>query len=131
VIGELEIKEVGVETDGVEVEIKEALETKDPAADQDTGGAEVKNAEVTAEILTDIAIVTPEPRAGTVVAVGPGRMSIDMKTRIPMPPLQIGQKVVVGAGRGEKVLLEGQLAQEGNLYLFRADELLGYCEMEE
>jgi len=77
------------------------------------------------------AFVTPEPRAGTVVAVGPGRMSIDMKTRIPMPPLQIGQKVVVGAGRGEKVLLEGQLAQEGNLYLFRADELLGYCEMEE
>ena len=55
-IGELEIKEAGVETDGVEVEIKEALETKDPAADQDTGGAEVKNAEVTAEILTDIAI---------------------------------------------------------------------------
>ena len=37
----------------------------------------------------DEAFIAPEPRAGTVVAVGPGRRSWDGNVLIPMPPLRV------------------------------------------
>jgi len=72
--------------------------------------------------------VKPKPRAGTVVAVGPGRRSGDGCVIIPMPPLTVGQKVVVGADKGEKVVLDGEAARESTHFLFRVEELFGYCE---
>ena len=63
-----------------------------------------------------------KPRAGTVVAVGPGARSFDGNKMIPMPPIKPGMKVVAGANRGEKVVLEGQSEQEATHYLFRVDE---------
>ena len=64
----------------------------------------------------------PEPRAGTVVSVGPGRMCGNGSKRMPMPALVPGQRVVAGAGLGEKVVLDGQSAQEATHFLFRIDE---------
>ena len=70
----------------------------------------------------DEAFIAPEPRAGTVVAVGPGRRSWDGNVVIPMPPLSVGQKVVVGADRGERVVLEGESASEATHFLFKINE---------
>ena len=72
--------------------------------------------------------VDPGPRAGTVVAFGPGRRSNDGKAICPMPPLKVGQKIVVGRQMGEKVVLDGESNAEATHYLFRIDELVGYCE---
>ena len=46
----------------------------------------------------------------------------------PMPPLKPGQKVVVGASAGEKVILEGESTQDASHFLLRVDELMGFCE---
>lgn len=66
--------------------------------------------------------VKPKPRAGKVVAMGPGRMQGDGNGRLPMPQLEIGQKVVVGAESGEKVVLDGQSEADATHFLFRVDE---------
>ena len=68
------------------------------------------------------AFVKPEPRAGTVVSWGPGRLSEDGKELIPMPPLSVGQKIICGAEKGERVVLDGQSVGEATHYLFRVDE---------
>lgn len=68
------------------------------------------------------AFVKAEPRAGTVVAWGPGRLSYDGSTLIPMPPLSVGQKIVCGAEKGERVVLDGESMGDATHYLFRIDE---------
>lgn len=68
------------------------------------------------------AFVKPAPRAGVVVAVGPGRRSADGNMVIPMPPLTPGQKVVCGTGKGERVVLDGEATNDATHYLFRVDE---------
>ena len=70
----------------------------------------------------DEAFVKPEPRAGTIVAVGPGRRTGNGNAVIPMPPLKVGQRVIVGADRGERVVLKGQAVSEATHYLFRTEE---------
>lgn len=70
----------------------------------------------------DEAFVKPQPRAGTIVAIGPGRRSNNGKQVIPMPPFKVGQKVVVGAEKGERVQLDGQSVAEATHYLFRTEE---------
>lgn len=70
----------------------------------------------------DAEFTLPEVRAGVVVAVGPGALASDGST-IPMPPLEIGQKIVVGPTKGDRVQLEGQSLQEATLYLFKAEDV--------
>jgi co-chaperonin GroES (HSP10) len=74
----------------------------------------------------DDAFLAPEPRAGTIVSVGPGRTAGD-GTTIPMPDLKVGQKIVVGPAKGKRVKLDGQLESEATLFLFTPDEIWGPC----
>lgn len=75
----------------------------------------------------DDAFAAPEPRAGTILAIGPGRVSED-GTKIPMPDLKVGQKIVVGPSKGEQLKLENVADSESTLFLFRPDEIWGPCE---
>ena len=72
--------------------------------------------------------VQAKPRAGKVVAVGPGRRSYDGDKILPMPQLVPGQTVVVGADLGERVVLDGEATNDATHYLFRVEELFGYCD---
>ena len=70
----------------------------------------------------DAEFLLPECRAGVVVALGPGRLAPD-GSRIPMPPISVGQKVIVGPAKGERVELYGQSLQESSLFLFTPEEV--------
>ena len=70
----------------------------------------------------DDAFVKPAPRVGTIVSVGPGRVGKDGQL-VPMPPISVGQKVVVGTSKGERVQLDGESLQESTLFLFTAEEV--------
>lgn len=71
----------------------------------------------------DAEFLLPECRAGTVVALGPGRLAPDGVTRIAMPDIQVGQKVIVGPAKGERVELYGQSLQESTHFLFTPEEV--------
>ena len=70
----------------------------------------------------DAEFLKPECRAGVVKAMGPGAMLED-STRAPMPDFKVGQKVIVGPEKGERVQLDGQSLQESTLFLFKAEEI--------
>lgn len=74
----------------------------------------------------DAEFLAPECRTGTVVAMGPGRLAKD-GSRVPMPPLEIGQKVVVGPAKGERVELFGQSLQDSTHFLFTPEEVGGHA----
>ena len=74
--------------------------------------------------------IQPKPRAGTIVAIGPGRRSNDGNVVVPMPDLKVGMKVVVGADQGERVILDGETTQDASHYLFKVNELFGNCDLE-
>ena len=71
----------------------------------------------------DAEFLLPECRAGVVVAVGPGRLAADGVSRISMPDIQVGQKVIVGPAKGERVELYGQSLQESTHFLFTPEEV--------
>ena len=90
--------------------------------DSSQGGVLLPTVYYDFEEKNEEAFVAPKPRAGTVVAVGPGRRSEDGNVVIPMPPLVKGQKVVVGAGKGERVVLKGESRNEATHFLFHVSE---------
>ena len=74
----------------------------------------------------DDAFVKPEPRAGTVLAVGPGIRTRDGEYAS-MPAISTGQKVVVAPTAGVRVPLEGRPLRESTIFLFKADEIWAMC----
>ena len=72
------------------------------------------------------AFVTPKPRVGTVLAVGPGLLKTD-GSRAPMPDIAEGQKVVVGPSLGTRLQEEGRPLRESTLFLFEAEEIWAVC----
>eukprot|EP00325_Prymnesiales_sp_UTEX-LB-985_P024851 CAMPEP_0174720764 /NCGR_PEP_ID=MMETSP1094-20130205/34413_1 /TAXON_ID=156173 /ORGANISM="Chrysochromulina brevifilum, Strain UTEX LB 985" /LENGTH=164 /DNA_ID=CAMNT_0015921305 /DNA_START=9 /DNA_END=503 /DNA_ORIENTATION=+ len=71
--------------------------------------------------------VKPEPRVGTVVAVGPGAVAND-GTRGWMPPIAVGSKVVVAPTAGQRLQQEGKALRESTVFLFEVGDLWGTCE---
>lgn len=70
---------------------------------------------------TDPAMTANEPKVGTVVAVGTGRVAHDGS--IVPPEVKVGQKVLFPGYAGTK----GPAAKMGNQYvILREDELLGW-----
>ena len=69
----------------------------------------------------------PEPRAGTIVAMGPGAITKSGDTA-PMPPLSVGQKVVVAPTAGMRIQEEGKLLRDSTLFLFEAQDIWASCE---
>ena len=74
----------------------------------------------------DLAFVQPEPRAGTVLAVGPGALTKGGE-HATMPKITKGQKVVVGPVGGVRIPLDGKSKQDCTVYLFKADDIWGVC----
>ena len=74
----------------------------------------------------DDAFVKPEPRAGTVLAVGPGALTKD-GARAPMPSLASGQKVVVAPTAGTRIPLDGRPLRESTIFLFKAEDIWASC----
>jgi co-chaperonin GroES (HSP10) len=74
----------------------------------------------------DEAFAKPEPRAGTVLAVGPGALTKN-GNRAPMPDIKVGQKVVVGPKAGIRIQLKDKPLRESTIFLFKAEEIWAVC----
>lgn len=107
-----------------------------PMYDQILVSLETAPAETAAGILLPSAFVDeetfdqfakPEPRVGTIVAMGPGGLMED-GSRVPMPPLSVGQEVLIATAAGERVEEQGKPLRESTLYLFRPEEI--WCKID-
>ena len=74
----------------------------------------------------DEAFAKAEPRAGTVLAVGPGALTTN-GNRAPMPDIMVGQKVVVGPKAGIRIQLKDKPLRESTIFLFKAEEIWAVC----
>ena len=81
-----------------------------------------------AEFVGDDVFRTPEVQAGVVIAMGPGLVAED-GSRVPMPPIAVGQKVIVAAdpNAGEKCLLDGVAARDNTLFLYTPENIWAAC----
>jgi len=69
------------------------------------------------------AFAKPEPKAGTVLAVGPGALT-DGGKRVP-PAITVGSRVIVAPTAGIRVPLEGKPLTESSIFCFTAEDVWG------
>ena len=69
----------------------------------------------------------PEPRMGTIVAMGPGAVN-EANERLPMPDLRVGQEVLIATATGVRVEEEGKPLRESTLHLFKPNEV--WCKVD-
>lgn len=74
----------------------------------------------------DDLFVKPEPRAGVVLAVGPGSITKNGQNAA-MPALVPGQKVVVAPTAGIRVPLKGKPVQDSTVFIFNAEDIWAKC----
>jgi chaperonin GroES len=75
--------------------------------------------------FTDDQFVEKKPRAGVILAVGPGKLAEDTGKLIP-PAVKAGQRCVVGPTGGIPVPQEGESEEE--LFIFREEQIWGIVD---
>ena len=72
-------------------------------------------------------LLSPEVRAGVVVAIGPGAWKKDGEARSPMPDVKVGQKIIVSPTAGIRLQQEGKTVRESTMFLFEARDIWAVC----